>query len=151
MALRRLREAGIVERAEERRSLQDLRQQLPLWHARPIYDVERNAKATEILNVGEDSGVIPAPVGSHAHDIVLSEPSAHGSRVQNRQLIDLAGETPACRYVDEHSLAAGDQRADCIWIERLPFGGWSAAVCCSGRCKRGHCNGTARKERSRRA
>lgn len=68
---------------EERRSLQDLRQQLPLWHARPVYDVERNAETTETLNVGKHSGVIPAPVGSHAHDIVLFEPGAHGSRVQN--------------------------------------------------------------------
>ena len=107
-----------VERRHDGSGCQELRQRLACGVARAIGDVHRYSEPAEALDEVRDDGVGPTPVGAHQNRVRSRQARPHRDGLQGGQLVDLAGETPAGRHIDQHGLAFGDEPVERRRVER---------------------------------
>src|SRR5271154_2240114 len=111
---------GVIERAFHGAGGQQLGQRLSRRPARAVDRIERNAVATEILQISGQRRVWSRPVAAHRYDIRSKQSARDRVAIEHRRLVDLAGQTPGRGHVDKHGLALADQLEDRVWIEPAP-------------------------------
>src|SRR5436190_13602665 len=85
-----------------------------------IEHVQRNARATKLLQQFRDDRIAIGPVGFQFHDAATLKCISHIMTFENIGFVEFAGEAPRSREIDENIVALLQFRLQPFGCERLP-------------------------------